>query len=96
MPGHDGSAELGCSIEYLPSMSPTASGATIDIIDHDELVRRRADPAVAVVDVLPATTYRHSHIPGAVNLPLAQMQELASELLPDGDQEIILYCASFT
>jgi len=68
----------------------------IDVIDHDELMQRRADPAVAVVDVLPAATYRHSHIPGAINLPLAHLLEFAHEQLPEEDQEIILYCASFT
>jgi len=70
--------------------------ATIDVVDYDTFQRRRADPAVTVVDVLPSTTYRHSHIVGAINLPLAHVVELADDVLPDRQQEIILYCASFT
>jgi rhodanese-related sulfurtransferase len=77
-------------------MSNASARTAIDVIDHNEMRRRSADPTVAVVDVLPATTYRHSHIPGAINLPLAKLLELAPEQLPDKDQEIILYCASFT
>jgi rhodanese-related sulfurtransferase len=77
-------------------MSTTAAGTAIDVIDYDDFVARQTDPTVAVVDVLPATTYRHSHIPGAVNLPLAHVLDFAAEQLPDKDQEIILYCASFT
>jgi rhodanese-related sulfurtransferase len=75
---------------------PHPTATDIDVVDYDELVRRSADPSVAVVDVLPATTYQHGHIPGARNLPLASVDELADEVLPDKQQEIILYCASFT
>lgn len=68
----------------------------IDVVDYDEFRQRRDDPSVAVVDVLPPTTYKHSHIPGAKNLPLSHLLELAADVLPDQHQEIILYCASFT
>lgn len=65
------------------------------VIDFAELMGRRDDPAVAVVDVLPPATYRHGHLPGALNLPLTDIEN-AAEVLPDKGQEIILYCASFT
>jgi rhodanese-related sulfurtransferase len=77
-------------------MDTHSTTTAIDVVDHDEFDRRRADPSVAVVDVLPPTTYKHSHIPGAKNLPLAHVLELAPDVLPDKHQEIILYCASFT
>ena len=72
------------------------AGDAGDIVDYKEFRQRRADASVAVVDVLPPTTYKHSHIPGAKNLPLAHLLKLAKDVLPDKHQEIILYCASFT
>jgi len=82
------------AIEYLAAMSRVVQ-KPFDIIDFAELVSRREDPDVAVVDVLPPATYRHGHLPGALNLPLASI-EGAAEVLPDKRQEIILYCAGFT
>ena len=50
----------------------------------------------ALVETLPRATYDHVHLPGAVNLPLDQVQTLALKLLPDKAAEIIVYCASPT
>jgi hypothetical protein len=36
--------------------------------------------------------YRHSHLPGAINLPADQVGERAPDLLPDKDAEIVVYC----
>ena len=75
----------------------TASAHTnIDIVDHDEVRQRLTDPSVAIIDVLPPVAYEHAHIPGALNLPLAHVLEHAHHVLPDTDQEIVLYCASFS
>jgi rhodanese-related sulfurtransferase len=68
----------------------------INVIGYEEFRDRHANPSVAVIDVLPATIYRHNHIPGAKNLPLAHVLELAEDVLPDKSQEIITYCAGFT
>jgi 3-mercaptopyruvate sulfurtransferase SseA len=42
------------------------------------------------VDVRSAETYNQGHIPGAINIPLAEMATRASEL--DPNQWIITYC----
>ncbi len=68
----------------------------VDVVEYKEFRQRQEDPSVAVVDVLPPTTYKHGHLPGARNLPLAHVLELAADVLPDKHQEIILYCAGFT
>ncbi len=68
----------------------------VETVDYAEFRRRLADPSVVVVDVLPATTFRHSHILGAKNLPLADVFDLAPDVLPDKQREIVLYCAGFT
>ena len=36
--------------------------------------------------------YRHSHLPGAVNVPIDEIRECAAELLPEKDAEIVVYC----
>jgi rhodanese-related sulfurtransferase len=36
--------------------------------------------------------YRHSHLPGALNLPPGKATEMAPDLLPDKKAEIVLYC----
>ena len=46
-----------------------------------------------LVETLPEQQYRHTHLPGAVNLPPDAVRELASELLPEKDADIVVYCA---
>lgn len=46
-----------------------------------------------LVDVLGEPYYRHSHLPGAINLPLEEI-ERSQELLPDRGVEIVVYCMS--
>ncbi len=55
----------------------------------------RSDKFV-LVETLPAATYHHAHLPGAINLPPDQIKELAPTLLPDKAAEIVVYCASPT
>lgn len=47
-----------------------------------------------LVDALPEEYYRHSHLPGALNVPSAEVRELAPKLLPDKQKEIVTYCAN--
>lgn len=49
-----------------------------------------------LVETLPASYYRHTHLPGAINLPPNQIETLAPILLPDKSAEIVVYCASVT
>ena len=48
-----------------------------------------------LVETLPVEYFRHTHLPGAVNLPPDKVTELAPTLLPDKNAEIIVYCAKF-
>jgi rhodanese-related sulfurtransferase len=45
-----------------------------------------------LVDTMAEMYYRHSHLPGAINLAVDEIGERASELLPDKDAEIVVYC----
>ncbi len=55
-----------------------------------EKMDRGNDPIL--VDTMAEMYYRHSHLPGAINLPADQVRERAPDLLPDKDAEIVVYC----
>ena len=46
-----------------------------------------------LVETLSEEQYRHTHLPGAVNLPPDAVRESAPELLPNKDADIVVYCA---
>jgi rhodanese-related sulfurtransferase len=50
--------------------------------------------AVKVVETVAPERYREAHIPGALNIPPEQIKELAPQLLPDKDAEIVTYCTN--
>ena len=62
-------------------------------IGRDELRAKmnRGDPFV-LLEVLAPQYYQHSHLPGALNLPPGQVAEMAPDLLPDKNAEVVLYC----
>jgi rhodanese-related sulfurtransferase len=49
---------------------------------------------VTIVEALPEMSYRKAHLPGAINMPVEQVDELAPRLLPDKQAEIVVYCAN--
>lgn len=56
----------------------------IKVINRKELQDLIASSDVQIVDVLPQREYTESHIPGAVNIPLKQLNaETVSALQPD-------------
>ncbi len=63
-------------------------------ISREELGEKldRGD-GIVLVDVLGEPYYRHSHLPGAISLPLEEI-ERAPEALPDKDADIVVYCTS--
>jgi rhodanese-related sulfurtransferase len=65
-------------------------------ISREEILRRLNDPTLTVVDVLPVESYEAAHIPRSINLPVADIGQQASVLLPDPAAEIAVYCAKFT
>ena len=66
-------------------------------ISRDELkMKTERGEQFLLVETLPAATYHHAHLPGAINLPPDQVMQLAPQLLPDKAAEIVVYCASPT
>lgn len=43
-------------------------------------------------ETLPAGYFRHSHIPGAINMPPEQTLQIVTEHVADKNAEIVVYC----
>ena len=56
----------------------------------DEFIEARRESIV--IDVLPHSSFRAGHIPDAVNMPLDEVGELATSLIPPDAHSVILYC----
>lgn len=59
-------------------------------VDLVELLRRAETGDVVVLDVRPAPEYAAAHLPGAVNIPLEQLEDRLAEL--PADREVVAYC----
>jgi rhodanese-related sulfurtransferase len=59
-------------------------------VDCDELLRRLDEEGVTVLDVRPDDEYRSGHIPGAVSLPVAELERRLAEI-PRG-RPVVAYC----
>jgi rhodanese-related sulfurtransferase len=59
-------------------------------VDRDALLKRVREGAVTVLDVRPVEEYRAGHIPGAMSIPLKELERRMSKL--PRDQEIVAYC----
>lgn len=62
-----------------------------DVISRFDVQRLVADGA-QLVEVLPAEEYEEFHLPGAVNLPLKELNETSASTLRK-DQRVITYCS---
>ena len=49
---------------------------------------------VTVIETLAAERFREAHIPGALNIPPEKIKELAPQLLPGKNAEIVTYCTN--
>jgi rhodanese-related sulfurtransferase len=49
---------------------------------------------ITVVETLAPDRYREAHLPGAMNIPPDRIKELAPQLLPKKDAEIVTYCTN--
>ena len=56
-----------------------------------ERVRRLADEGAQLVEVLPRDEYREQHLPGAINIPLKELDADAVAGL-DRTAPVIVYC----
>lgn len=59
-------------------------------VSHEELLDRTRDGLVTVLDVRPKDEFMMEHLPGAINIPLEELETRLSEI--DDAQEVIAYC----
>ncbi len=62
----------------------------LEPVPAKELLRRAQDGLVIVLDVRPAEEYASGHLPGAINIPFAELEKHLNEL--NSDHEIVAYC----
>src|SRR5713226_3830601 len=59
-------------------------------VSREELLDRLRSGTATVLDVRPEDEFAHGHLPGALNIPLAQLERRLTEL--SADREIVAYC----
>ncbi|MEE8388748.1 MAG: metalloregulator ArsR/SmtB family transcription factor [Acidiferrobacterales bacterium] len=62
----------------------------LEPIPRKELLVRAREGSITVLDVRPPEEFSAGHLPGAVNVPVADLEKRLSEL--DPEQEIVAYC----
>jgi rhodanese-related sulfurtransferase len=62
-------------------------------IDRNEVQRLLAEGA-QLVEVLPAAEYEDEHVPGAINIPLKELNEKTTRHL-DPARPVIVYCYDY-
>ncbi|HHJ36007.1 MAG TPA: metalloregulator ArsR/SmtB family transcription factor [Gammaproteobacteria bacterium] len=66
----------------------------LEPVPREELLERARDGLITVLDVRPPEEYAAGHVPGAVNIPLSELEQRLEELSnPLGtEREIVAYC----
>jgi rhodanese-related sulfurtransferase len=59
-------------------------------LDRDELIERMTTGEVVLLDVRPEPEYRAGHIPGAISIPLEELETRLAALPPG--REVVAYC----
>lgn len=62
----------------------------LDPVDRRQLLAKIRDGGVTVLDVRPPEEYRAGHLPGALSVPLDELERKLSEL--PVDREVVAYC----
>jgi len=62
----------------------------LEPVPAQELLQRARDGLVTVLDVRPPEEYAAGHLPGAINIPLRELETHLTDL--DPDREVVAYC----
>jgi rhodanese-related sulfurtransferase len=62
----------------------------LEPVDQDELLRRVQAGEVTVIDVRPAAEFEADHLPGAISMPLDELEGRLQEL--PRDRAVVAYC----
>ena len=80
-------------VQHLVSTYLTVKD-NLEPIPRAELLERARDGLITVLDVRPPEEYASGHVPGAVNIPLHELEQRLEELgnLGGENREIVAYC----
>lgn len=84
MPCDDGQVSSLSAVDDVPTMT------------RQEVIGALRARRITLVDVLSPESFAARHIPGAINLPVAEIPRRAPELLPDRSARIVTYCGGPT
>ena len=88
-------ALAACSSSDSTAPAPAAPSASYEQISAQQAKDLMdTDDSLVILDVRTQQEYDQVHIPGAVLLPLDQVEERAQTVLPNKDQLILVYCRS--
>ncbi|WP_392431401.1 ArsR/SmtB family transcription factor [Yersinia sp. HM-2024] len=62
----------------------------LEAITHDELLSRMQEGSIILLDVRPEDEYNQGHLPGAIHIPVEELDSRLVELAPN--QEVVAYC----
>jgi rhodanese-related sulfurtransferase len=62
----------------------------VEPVDQDTLSARARSGEVVLIDVRPAEEYRSAHLPGAISVPLPELEQRLATL--PRDRDIVAYC----
>jgi rhodanese-related sulfurtransferase len=68
----------------------------VPVVLREELIGALRSARITLVDVLSPESFAARHIPGAINLPVADIARRAGEVLPDRHAPIVTYCGGPT
>lgn len=63
---------------------------SLEPIIAEELLQRLQEASVTLLDVRPADEFAQGHLPGAINIPLAELESRLQDL--PADREVVAYC----
>jgi rhodanese-related sulfurtransferase len=78
--------------QHKPILKEVSMEGTISTKDLKGKLDRSEN--IKVVETLAPERYREAHIPGALNIPPDKIKELAPQVLPNKDAEIVTYCTN--
>src|ERR1700694_375044 len=79
--------------EHLPDVEAARAaylGPDTEQVSRDELLRRARSGAVTILDVRPRDEYNAGHIPGALSIPLEELEDHLAEV--PAEHQIVAYC----
>jgi phage shock protein E len=82
----------GCATTEAPNGEETPTVMNITAEQGKDMMDE--DPTIVLVDVRTEAEFTEEHIPGALLVPVDELESLAPEMLPDKEATYIIYCRS--